>query len=204
MCFSSENPICIADLGCSTGPNTFAAAQNIIEAIELQCQSQNQSTLQFFVFFNDQVSNDFNTLFQKLPPNRNYFAAGVPGSFYGPLFPRQSLHLVHSSSSLTWLSKLPKELTDRSCGAWNKGRVYYTNAPKEIEDAYKKQFKMDLMTFLQARAQELVGNGIMILLIPPAPDVIDYSVNLFAAGKYYELLGSSLMDMAKLVHWFDR
>ncbi|XP_054794695.1 loganic acid O-methyltransferase-like isoform X3 [Prosopis cineraria] len=194
---STTNPICIADLGCSTGPNTFIAAQNIMEAIELQCKSQKQSVQEFFVFFNDQASNDFNTLFQKLPPNKKYFAAGVPGSFYGRLFPRQSLHVVHSSASLSWLSKLPKELTDRSCDAWNKGKIYYTNAPKEVEDAYKSQFKMDLETFLQARAQEVVGNGIVILLIPAAHDVIDFSVDLYG-GKDYELLGSCLMDMAKL------
>ncbi|XP_028757851.1 probable S-adenosylmethionine-dependent methyltransferase At5g37990 [Neltuma alba] len=198
-CGSSGNQIRIADFGCSTGPNTFIAAQNIIEAVQLkyQSQSQNQSTPEFFVFFNDQASNDFNTLFQKLPPNRNYFAAGVPGSFYGRLFPSQSLHLVHSSSSLSWLSKMPKELTDRNCGAWNKGRIFYTNAPKEVEDAYEGQFKMDLATFLQARAQELVGNGIMILMIPAAHDVIDFSVDLYG-GKDYEVLGSCLMDMAKL------
>nr|POE51928.1 putative s-adenosylmethionine-dependent methyltransferase at5g38100 [Quercus suber] len=32
-----------------------------------------------------QVSNDFNTLFKSLPPNRQYFAVGVPGSFHGIL-----------------------------------------------------------------------------------------------------------------------
>ncbi|XP_028757784.1 farnesoic acid carboxyl-O-methyltransferase-like [Neltuma alba] len=138
-CVCSANPIRIAGLGCSTGTNTFIATQNIIEAVQLkyQSQSQNQSTPEFFVFFNDQASNDFNTLFQKLPPNRNYFVAGVPGSFYGRLFPSQSLHLVHSSSSLSWISKMPKELTDRNCGAWKKGRIFHTNAPEEVEDAYK-------------------------------------------------------------------
>ena len=29
----------------------------------------------------DQVPNDFNTLFKSLPPNRQYFAVGVPSSF---------------------------------------------------------------------------------------------------------------------------
>ncbi|XP_054808696.1 loganic acid O-methyltransferase-like [Prosopis cineraria] len=197
ICVSSANPICIADLGCSIGPNTFIAVQNILEAIQLQYQSQNQTTPEFLVFFNDQVSNDFNTLFQKLPPNKNYFAAGVPGSFYGRLFPRQSLHVVHSSSALPWLSKLPRELTDKNCGAFNKGRIYYTNAPSEVQEAYKSQFMMDLEIFLHARAQELVGNGLMAIMTYAAYDVIDFSTDLYA-GKSIELLGSCLLDMAKL------
>ncbi|XP_028797901.1 probable S-adenosylmethionine-dependent methyltransferase At5g38100 [Neltuma alba] len=136
------------------------------------------------------------TLFQKLPSNRNYFAFGVPGHFYGCLFPRQSLHLVHSSSALNWLSKLPRELTNRSCGAWNKGRIYYTNAPSEVEDAYKRQIKMDLETFLRARAQELVSNGLMAIMTCAAHDVIDFNTDLYV-GKELELLGSCIMDMAR-------
>ncbi|XP_028757783.1 probable S-adenosylmethionine-dependent methyltransferase At5g37970 [Neltuma alba] len=193
---SSENLICIADLGCSMGPNTFIAIQNIVEAIQLKYQSQNQSTPEILVFFNDQASNDFNTLFQNFPPNRNYFAAGIPGSFYGRLFPKQSLHLVHTSAALSWLSELPKELTDRSCGALNKGRIFYTNAPSEAYDAYQRQFKMDWEAFLQARAQELVDNGIMACLMNVIND-IDFKVDLYL-GKDFELLGSCPMDMAKL------
>ncbi|KAJ1382909.1 SAM dependent carboxyl methyltransferase [Sesbania bispinosa] len=142
-----------------------------------------------------QVTNDFNTLFKNLPPNRKYFAVGVPGSFHGRLFPRETLHFVHSSSSLCWLSTVPKEITDRTSNAWNKGRIHVTNAPKEVADAYANQYKMDLETFLHARAQELVHNGLMLLQIPVASDVIlDSDVN---PNKVFELLGSCLMDMTK-------
>ncbi|KAK7836598.1 farnesoic acid carboxyl-o-methyltransferase [Quercus suber] len=66
---------------------TFISVQNIIEAIELKYRSKGVNTEipKFIVFFNDQVSNDFNTLFKSLPPNRQYFAVGVPGSFHGIL-----------------------------------------------------------------------------------------------------------------------
>ncbi|KAJ1382910.1 SAM dependent carboxyl methyltransferase [Sesbania bispinosa] len=190
-------PICIADLGCSTGPNTFISMQTIIDAIELKFQSQGlvSQIPEFLVFFNDQVTNDFNTLFKNLPPNRKYFAVGVPGSFRGRLFPKETLHLVHSSSSLNWLSAVPKEITDRTSNAWNKGRIHVTNAPKEVADAYATQYKTDLETFLHARAQELVENGLMILQIPVASDVIlDSDVD---PNKVFELLGSCLMDMTK-------
>ncbi|PKI34322.1 hypothetical protein CRG98_045284 [Punica granatum] len=61
----------IADLGCSVGPNTFIAVQNIIEAVRKKYGSQAPD---FQVFFNDHTANDFNTLFASLPPERNYYA----------------------------------------------------------------------------------------------------------------------------------
>ncbi|XP_061365045.1 loganic acid O-methyltransferase-like [Gastrolobium bilobum] len=189
--------ICIADMGCSTGPNTFLAMQIIIDAIEHQFQSHGLATQssKLQVFFNDHVTNDFNTLFKNLPPNRKYFAAGVPGSFRGRLFPKETLHLVHSSSSLCWLSTVPKEITDRNSSAWNKGRIHCTNVPKEVAEAYATQYKMDLENFLHARAQELVENGLMILQIPVAPDVVlDSEVD---PNRAFELLGSCLVDMTK-------
>jgi hypothetical protein len=187
-------------MGCSTGPNTFLAMQTIIEAIELQFQSHDVGIAakskipEILVFFNDQVSNDFNTLFKNLPPNRNYFAVGVPGSFYRRLFPRKTLHLVHSSSSLCWLSSIPKEIAS---SAWNKGRIHVTNAPKEVFDAYASWHRMELESFLNARAEELVDNGLMLLQIPVAPDVIlDSEVD---PNKIFELLGDCLVNMAKRV-----
>ena len=72
---------------------------------------------------------------------------------------------MHIPSALTWLSKLLKELTDKSCGAWNNGKIHYTNAPSEVEDAYKSQFLKDFNAFLHARAQELVSNGLMVITL---------------------------------------
>ncbi|KAI4357709.1 hypothetical protein L6164_001642 [Bauhinia variegata] len=192
-----KKPICITDLGCSTGPNTFLSVQYIIETIENQYQSQGLAAKipEFQVFFNDLVSNDFNTLFQTLPSNRNYFASGVPGSFRGLLFPRERLHFINSSSTLNWLSKVPKEITDRTSAAWNKGRIHYRNAPKEVVDAYATQYKMEFENFLRARAEELVSDGLMALQIPAAADlVLDSDIDL---DRIYELLGSCLLDMAK-------
>ena len=130
----SLNPICVADLGCSTGPNTFISIQSIIEAIELKyiSKGENTETPKFMVFFNDQLSNDFNTLFISLPLNGNTLQPGVPGSFYGRLFPKASLHFIHSSYALQWLSNVPKEVMDQGSTTWNKGRIFYTNAPKEL------------------------------------------------------------------------
>ncbi|KAK7844520.1 farnesoic acid carboxyl-o-methyltransferase [Quercus suber] len=92
--FPSSNTFRVTDLGCSVGPNTILAMQNIVDAVELKYQYQGHNTPEFQVFFNDNASTDFNTLFTSLPPDRKYYAAAVPGSFYSRLFPNASLHLL--------------------------------------------------------------------------------------------------------------
>jgi hypothetical protein len=196
---TAKTKFCIADLGCSIGPNTFIAVQNIIDVVQQKYQSQGLATHmpEFQVFFNDHASNDFNTLFASLPPKRLYFATGVPGSFYGRLFPESSLQLVHSSYALQWLSKVPEELLNKNSTAWNKGRVHYTNAPDEVAHAYTTQFAKDMTIFLEARAKELVLGGIMVLIMPGIPNGIPHSS--VPVGVMFDFLGLSLMDMAKEV-----
>ncbi|KAJ4717175.1 S-adenosylmethionine-dependent methyltransferase [Melia azedarach] len=192
---TSSKVIKIADLGCSVGPNTFIAMQNIIEAVELkffQAKNQNLSGLEFQAFFNDHYENDFNTLFKTLPPSRKYFAAGVPGSFHGRLFPKSSLHFAHISYALHWLSKVPKEVANRNSSTKSKSSVYNSSAA----EAYSTQFKNDMECFLNARAEELVPGGLMFILAGVVPDCIPVSNTI--TGVFYEVLGSCLNDLVKM------
>uniref|UniRef100_A0ABF7PQ44 Geniposidic acid O-methyltransferase n=1 Tax=Gardenia jasminoides TaxID=114476 RepID=A0ABF7PQ44_GARJA len=187
----------IADYGCSTGPNTFFAMQNIVEAVELKNKSlQKPPIVDFHVFFNDLVDNDFNTLFKSLPSARNYFAAAVPGSFYERLFPKASLHLANSSYALHWLSKVPEEVRDQNSLAWNKSRTYCSGTNKEVTGAYFAQFRKDLNRFLNARAEELVGGGLLVIQLPGVPSgALPFNTG---AGFLQELLGPCLFEMADL------
>ncbi|KAM1158071.1 hypothetical protein ACFX13_029271 [Malus domestica] len=195
---SSCNTFRIADLGCSTGPNTFFAVDNILETVQLKYQSQGLSSHQipkFQVFFNDQTTNDFNMLFKSLPQNRQYYAAGVPGSFYGRIFPNASIHLFHCSFSNHWLSRVPKEIGNKESPAWNKGKIYYSSSTTEVTRAYETQHALDMERFLNARAQEIVYGGLMVLIIPCRPNGTPHSHTL--ANITYETLGSCLIDMAR-------
>jgi jasmonate O-methyltransferase len=63
------------------------------------------------VLLNDLPDNDFNTVVKSLVAlrqcNKPVIMTGiVPGSFYERLFTSDSLHLVCSSNSLHWLSKV--------------------------------------------------------------------------------------------------
>nr|POE73596.1 putative s-adenosylmethionine-dependent methyltransferase at5g38780 [Quercus suber] len=194
---SSKSTFRIADLGCSVGPNTFIAMQNIIDAVQQKYQSQGFGSHmpEFQVFFNDHASNDFNTLFASLPPERPYFATGVPGSFHGRLFPDFSLDFVHSSFALQWLSKVPEELLNKNSAARNKGRVHYASAPDEVAQAYTAQFAKNITTSLDGGAKKLVVGGLMVLIMLGIPNGVPHSSS--ATGLMFDFLGHCLMDMTK-------
>jgi len=119
---SPEFPFQVADLGCSSGNNTIHIIDVIIKHMIKRFESSGLEPPEFSAFFADLPSNDFNTLFQLLPPpanyggsmeeclaasgHRNYFAAGVPGSFHRRLFPARSIDVFHSAFSLHWLSQV--------------------------------------------------------------------------------------------------
>ncbi|CAN1814053.1 Salicylate carboxymethyltransferase [Linum perenne] len=107
--------ISIADLGCSSGPNTLFTVTEIITAV-------------------DALSNKLSR------PSPEF--QGVPGSFYGRLFLSNSIHFVHSSYSLQWLSQ---------------------SSPPKVLEAYYGQFQKDFGMFLRCRGEELVNGGRMVL-----------------------------------------
>ncbi|KAM1241668.1 hypothetical protein ACFX13_047903 [Malus domestica] len=185
----------IADLGCSVGPNTFLSVENILEAVKFEYQSRGLSSQipEFQAFFNDHTLNDFNMLFKSLPRNRNYYAAGVPGSFYGRLFPKASIHFFHSSLAVHWLSRVPKDVTEKTSRAWNKGRIHYSNSGDEVVRAYQAQYSEDMECFLHARALETVHRGLVVLTLLGHHNGDSHSLG----NVTVDILGSCLMDMAR-------
>ncbi|KAL7131407.1 hypothetical protein ABFS83_12G001100 [Erythranthe nasuta] len=159
----------IADLGCSTGPNTLSNIKQLVHTVLLHPQPQPE----FRVFLNDLPTNDFNTLFQSLPdfytqlnPVRRIYIAAYPGSFYGRLFPDHSLHFIYSSNSLHWLSKIPAGIYDEHGFSINKKSIYISErSTQEVSLAYLKQFQHDFSLFLKSRSQELVCGGRMVLIL---------------------------------------
>ncbi|KAL6561285.1 hypothetical protein OROMI_016886 [Orobanche minor] len=187
----SGNKFCLVDLGCSVGPNTFFNMKTIIDAI--QKKHNISKKLDFHVFFNDRVSNDFNTLFANLSPERRYFAAGVPGSFYDQLFPPSSIHFAYSSYSLPWLTKVPEALLSRSSPAWTGMKIHSLGASPESSAAYSAQYEKDMERFLNARASEIVAGGMMAIITPGVPDGVDPST-IFSA-ILFDFVEYSLADM---------
>ncbi|KAL1194342.1 putative S-adenosylmethionine-dependent methyltransferase [Cardamine amara subsp. amara] len=190
----------IADFGCSIGPNTFHAVQNIIDAVKRKHLKESQENslvpLEFQVYFNDQPNNDFNTLFRSQPPSsqQEYFSVGVPGSFYGRVLPRNSIHIGYTSYTTHWLSKVPEHVCDKKSPAWNKSYIQCNNLIEEVTKAYKVQFTKDMSVFLKARAEELVPGGLMIALGQCLPDGVPMYETWSCIVK--DTIGDCLLDMA--------
>ncbi|ESQ44655.1 hypothetical protein EUTSA_v10003351mg, partial [Eutrema salsugineum] len=141
---------------------------------------------------NDLPQNDFNTSF-KLVPSFNKevqgkcFISGVPGSFYSRLFPTKSLHFLHSSYSIHWLSKVPQGLED------NINNVYIrSGCSLSVCHSYMYQFQTDFYSFLRMRSEEMLPNGRMVLTFIGKKDVDP----LCRDGFYlWSLLSDALIDL---------
>lgn len=197
---ASTKSIRIVDVGCAYGETTVQAVHNIMDAIKSKYKSQGiveNQVPEFEVFFNDLESNDFNAVFKYLPANRDYFAAALPGSFYNPILSKQSLHVVHSSNSLNWLSEVPKTVTDSSSPAYNKGKIHIANAPKAVTEAYAAQYAKDLDTFLNARTQDVAVGGLLALHVPSVPEIHLITETLTCTD--FLIFESCLLEMVKEV-----
>ncbi|CAA3032492.1 indole-3-acetate O-methyltransferase 1 [Olea europaea subsp. europaea] len=174
----ADIPFVVADLGCSCGSNTIYMIDVIIKHMTKRYEAMSYNPPEFSAFFSDLPSNDFNTLFQLLPPyggssmeeclasdgHRSYFAAGVPGSFYRRLFPAKSVDVFYSAFSLHWLSQVPDIVLDKRSTAYNKGRIFIHGANESTANAYRNQFQNDLAMFLRSRSEEMKRGGSMFLV----------------------------------------
>ncbi|KAL4387872.1 hypothetical protein GQ457_09G025360 [Hibiscus cannabinus] len=193
--FREMSPSCVkmADLGCSSGPNTFHTISQVIHTIHGICKRQQSELPEFEVLLNDLPQNDFNSVFKSVPDfierlekekgDMGCYVGGVAGSFYDRLFPTRSLHFVNSSYALHWLTKLPVGIEN------NKGNVYMArSSPPNVFKAYADQFQRDLTKFLSLRSKEIIPQGRMVLAFMARK-------NADPSNEYYgwELVAKSLV-----------
>ncbi|XP_020083184.1 anthranilate O-methyltransferase 3-like [Ananas comosus] len=172
-----ENYVVVADLGCSSGPNAFMYFAAIMDAIGESCDRLSRRAPEIQLLLNDLPGNDFNTLFglfasskEKMKEEKGekflpFYPAGVPGSFYGRLFPARSVHFIYSSLCLHWLSQVPQGLETNGNTAVNKGNIYISKtSPPLVSKLYTEQFQRDFYSFLKLRSEEICTGGRMVLM----------------------------------------
>ncbi|MQM02794.1 hypothetical protein Taro_035556 [Colocasia esculenta] len=180
--YSSTLPkrMAVADLGCSSGPNAFAVAGEITDTIIESSNQHGRVPPEMQYFLNDLPGNDFNTLFwyaasfqEKLKQADEdgksttvpLYISGVAGSFYTRLFPDDSIHFVHSSYCLHFLSQVPPGLKNEAGHPLNKQNIYLSKtSPPIVCQSYVEQFRKDFTSFLKLRSQEIVHGGCMVLV----------------------------------------
>ncbi|KAK0605427.1 hypothetical protein LWI29_026723 [Acer saccharum] len=203
---SFPKTIGIADMGCSSGRNSLPVIKTIVESVE-EIGRLLAEPPEFNVYLNDLPSNDFNSVFKALPDffkqlteERNggcpsIFIAGCAGSFYGRLLPKNSMHFVHSSYCLHWLSKVPPSLYNEKGESLNKGNLYISeSSPPAVSLAYFLQFQEDFSMFLRSRSKELVCRGRMLLILLGR---VDQNNHVDRGNSFFwELLSRSLTILA--------
>ncbi|GAU31236.1 hypothetical protein TSUD_210930 [Trifolium subterraneum] len=200
---SLPTSLAIADLGCSCGPNTFLVISETIKVVEKLRQEMNHKSPEYKIFLNDLLGNDFNTIFQSLDTFKknlrnemgtemdHCYIFGAPGSFYDRLFPDKSMHFIHSSYSLQFLSKVPEGVEN------HKGNIYLSStSPSYVVKAYNEQYKRDFCHFLKCRAQELVEGGRLLVTLIGRQSEEPWSKDCCAI---WELMATDLKDMVSQV-----
>ena len=75
-------------------------------------------------------------------------------SFYGGIFPPESLTLAWSAIAVHWISRIPMPIH---------GRVYSPFATGEVRDAFREQSAADWRVFLESRSAELRPGAEMVV-----------------------------------------
>ena len=160
-----EQPVIIADYGCSQGKNSLTPMRTAIKALRKRLGSDRPIS----VVHVDQAANDFNTLFDVLQsdPERYrvddpaIFSSAIGRSFYEPVFPREHVHLGWSSYAAVWLSRIPMLIP---------GHFVVLASNGDVRAAFRRQAANDWKLFLSLRASELKPGGRMVVVLPGLND----------------------------------
>ncbi|KAL0914784.1 hypothetical protein M5K25_015163 [Dendrobium thyrsiflorum] len=207
ICKTIPEKLVVADLGCSSGPNTLLVLSQIINAVYEYCTQSSQQKPEIQYFLNDLPNNDFNNIFQlsvqyekKIREEKGddyvpFYVVGVPGSFYRRLFPSKSVNIFHSSYSVHWLSQVPEGLEEEGSHL-NEKEIYINKGSSSIvADLYLKQFMRDFSDFLKSRSKELIfGAGRIILSFLGRADWQSIGGLLYTWGLIAEALNAMVLE----------
>jgi hypothetical protein len=114
------------------------------------------------VVHTDIPTNDFSALFEAVERDPesylrldDVYTLAAGRSFYGRIFPPDSLSLAWSAIAVHWISRVPMPIH---------GHVYSTFATGEVADALRQQSAADWRVFLESRAVELRPGAEMVVV----------------------------------------
>ncbi len=181
----------LADFGCSEGRNSVAAMTPLVAAL------RRRSSRAIQTIHSDLPTNDFAPLLAALRPGgQSVFAdpltssAIVGGSMFDRLLPPQSIHLACTFNAIGFLSRRPVErldgyiLPNGPSALRNVGKV-----SREDRALFARQAAQDIERFLQARAEELLPGGKLLV------EVFGAGETLRTCDGIYDVLNDALLEM---------
>ncbi|KAF8689732.1 hypothetical protein HU200_041683 [Digitaria exilis] len=175
--------VIIADLGCAAGSHSSHFISTVISTIVELCKSSGDDCVELQFFLNDLPSNDFNELFR----------SRLPESYYNRLFPREGVHLFHSSYCLHWRSQEPEGHESWRKDYLNEDNIYITKTTTSfVVKQYQKLFRNDFSLFLKLRHEELVHGGQMEMLFLGRNNEDVYNGHL---NQHFALVARSLQSL---------
>ncbi len=149
--------VLVADLGAAGGRNELHPMTVAIETLR-----QAGVTAPITVVHTDIPANDFSALFETVEHDPDtylrlddVYALAAGRSFYGRIFPPDSLTLAWSAIAVHWISRVPMPI---------RGHVYSPFATGEVRAAFEEQSAADWRAFLAARAVELRPGAEMMVV----------------------------------------
>jgi SAM dependent carboxyl methyltransferase len=177
-------PITVLDLGSSEGRNALAVMHLVAEGL------RRRTTQPIATVYSDLYSNNFNQLFRNLHAGGllpEVYPSTVPGSFYGPLLPPESVHLATCFNAILWLDHLPAPVPNFTVYQRPVGQGPHL-APETVA-AFSGQAEQDWIRFLQGRARELASGGKLVVGTPG-----DSATHRCSDGLYH-VLNDACLDL---------
>jgi hypothetical protein len=184
-------PIVIVDQGCSEGRNSIAAAQRIVTAL------RQKTTRPIQTVHNDLPTNNFNQLFVNLAPaghsaftEANVYSAAVGASLYHQILPPRTATIAMTFNAVGWLEQHPGVQVPDYILAMGPGRPRPgVGVSAEVRNAYADQARLDMERFYQARAEEMIPGGKVLVATFGANE------QHRCCDGIYDVLNDALLDL---------
>lgn len=191
--FTDSGAIAFLDAGSSEGANAIYAYNRLLEQLRTHTPAPVQ------LYFDDLPTNDFNHLFFNLYGEGNLafsseevYAAAIGGSAYRRLLPPRTLHLATTFNALGFLATrpaapLPGYVFPEAPGpAAPRSGVHVL--PEELTP-FRQQAAEDLRQYYQARAEELLPGGKLLV------QIFGRNQDFSTSQGIYDVLSDAILDL---------
>ncbi|GKS59635.1 hypothetical protein YTPLAS18_31620 [Nitrospira sp.] len=190
-----QAPIGLLDIGSSEGGNAILGMNRLIT----RCREQSDRPI--WACFDDLPTNDFNRLFLNLFSGQapalsgpHIFPCAIGASAFGPVVPPQTIHVATTYNAIAFLETKPDTRLPQFIMPMTPGPL----APRagvsvsEAERApFARQAAKDLSKFYQARVDELVSGGKLLIQVFGRDERYSTSFGL------YDVLSDAILDLTE-------